>query len=490
MRLIMPRLPSVGLALLLTWGTVCECLAQDKRSSDEPPRVLRLYPAAEADPPLRYRLWPAAALREERSSAVFVNRAVMLSMQAQNDPAKRQAFTDRYNEWSEMELTKLPRDEVRKFLDQYAQTSLRELARAENLMQVDYDLRLDELGAVAMVQTVLPELQEMRQLARLLSLRARLAIAERRWDQAVNDLRLGFRLGEIAAHSTDFLVGRLVGYAISNLMLDAIEEAIQLPDCPSLYWALASLPEEHLFEVRDSVEFESGLITRLMGRQALPDKVIGAEAARAEIRRLAKEVHMIVNYDERSDLTLPSLFSGLYVVAMADDSRDFLATTAWGEDAFKLSAPEAVLRATLLKYSRARDQWVKWGMLPDELWSEYRAERDAAIRATESGDPVLAVINLLTPAVDAAHQASRRLRQTRNLLISIEALRLHAASAGGFPESTERLRPVPCWQDSIARKPFGYQRTSRTTATLTRSPRWANDTDFSLALELLPTERN
>ena len=103
----------------------------------------------------------------------------------------------------------------------------------------------------------------MRTLARVLSLRARLAIREQRWDDLVDDCRVGFRLAEVAGHSTDFLVGRLVGFAIANTMMEVIEQAIQQPGCPNLYWALASLPSARLFETRNSLEFESILISRV-----------------------------------------------------------------------------------------------------------------------------------------------------------------------------------------------------------------------------------
>ncbi|MCG8649308.1 MAG: hypothetical protein MI861_05725, partial [Pirellulales bacterium] len=175
-----------------------------------PIKVLKIYAAAEPDPALRYRFWPAPEKRTEGNPVPLVNRSIMLSLQELNNQASRTEFSDKWNRWSEMSLSELPCDEVREFLTQFGSVPLGELARAENDMRLEYDLKLREMSAPEIIQTLLPEFQEMRYLARLLQLRARLAAAEQRWDDMASDIRLGFRLAEVAGLSTEFLVGRLV----------------------------------------------------------------------------------------------------------------------------------------------------------------------------------------------------------------------------------------------------------------------------------------
>ncbi len=341
-----------------------------------------------------------------------------------------------------------------------------------------------------MIQTLLPELQEMRQLGRLLNLRARLAIAEKRWNDVINDCRLGFRLSEVAGHSTDFLVGRLVGFAITRMMLEVVEEAIQYPECPNLYWALASLPENRLFETRESIEYESVLISRIFeDTDPLPDHPIGEVAARERIRRISRQADLTMFYgwgkeQDRSESS--QLLTGMYVVMMAEPSRDLLASTPeWGERARELSAPEAVLRTTQLKLARSRDRWVAWSLLPPELWDEYKAERNAAFDVNESSlDLMESLVSMLTPAVNAARMAGQRTHQQRNFLLTVEAIRMHAASKRELPTTIQNMRPVPPWRDTVAAKPFGYHRTSPTKATLSRAPQWNGDTETSFTIEL------
>jgi hypothetical protein len=486
-------------ALIVSCLAVCSAEAQvlkspksqNPKSAAEPePKQLTLYAEQQPDPLLRYRLWPAPEHRRDENPAPLISRAVILSLQGPSD--MRQEFEKSFNEWSNLPIDELPREQIRKVLGAYAST-IKELRRTENLTRLEYNLQLDQLSAPEMIQTLLPELQEMRRLARLLSLHARLAVAEQRWDDAVDDCRLGFRLAEVAGHSTEFLIGRLVGFAISATMMAVIEEAIQQPECPNLYWALASLPENRLFETRDSIEFESVLLSRIFSTAGpLPDHPIGEVAAREGIRKLVHEVNQTLRSggDSMASPEVSQLLAGIYVLTLAEPSRDLLASTeAWGERVDELSASEAVLRATNLKFARVRDRWVAWSMMPPELWDEYAAERNVAFGFGESrSDLLVSLVSSLTPAVNAARSAGRRTHQQRNWLLTIEAIRMHAADNGELPATIENMRPVPAWTDALANKSFGYHRLSDTKATLTRAPRWNRDEETTIQIELRDTK--
>jgi hypothetical protein len=451
------------------------------------PKTLALHAMQPPDPLLRYRLWPAPEHRRDENPAALVNRAVILSLQVSPDTKKD--FVERYERWKEMPAESLPREEVRQLLSRYSHV-FGELARCENLMRIDYNLQLDQLSATEMIMTLLPELQEMRQLARLIELRARLAIAEEHWDDVVDDCRLGFRLAEVAGHSTNFLVGRLVGLAVSGTMMGVIEEAIQRPACPNLYWALVSLPDERLFEMREALEYESLLLPRVLSAAgAIPPQPIGAEAAREKLRAIVRQANQMMQSSGENGLpdAAVDLMTGAYVVVLAEPARELLALTPqWAERAHELSASEAVLRASKLKLDRVRDRWIAWSMLPTEVWDEYAPERQAAFSIQASLVDVLERLPwLLMPAVDAARSAGRRAQQQRNLLLTLEAIRMHAAETGELPLTTEHMRPVPAWGDAMAAQPFGYQRSSPTHAVLSRAPRWpGNDPETSLHLEL------
>lgn len=480
-------------SVLFTTPVVAQVEVSPSLQSDEPvkakppePQVIEISARSQPDPMLRYRFWPAPEKRRSENPSVLVNRAVLLV--ANRTEEAKQQFADKYEQWKDMPLDELPKEEMHSWLGNYA-SALGELSRAELLMTIDYDLQLDRLTANEMIQTLLPEFQEMRQLARLLQLRARLAVAEQRWDDAVQDLRVGFRLAEVAAHSTDFLIGRLVGFAIGGVMMEVIEEAIQQPDCPNLYWALSAMPTDRLFETKSSLEFESVLMARLFDAgEPLPDEPIGATAAREKLKRMVKEVNdTLVSAQVGAGNGAPGqLLAGAYVVAMTEPCRELLSETEqWSGRMDELSSAEAVLRATLLKFARVRDRWVAWSTLPDELWDEYEVERRAAFGVDRSEQDVLIQLaSMLMPAVEAARTAGLRGEQQHHLLTTIEAIRMHAAESGELPKSLDKLRPVPAWQDAIAAEPFSYQRHSQDSATISRAARYPNDQETTFYLKL------
>ena len=91
---------------------------------------------------------------------------------------------------------------------------------------------------------------------------------------------------------------------------------------------------------------------------------------------------------------------------------------------------------------------------------------------------------MLTPSVDAAMRAGLRTQQLHHWLVTIEAIRLHAGETGELPESLRQLQPVPAWDDAIARQPFGYQRSTPNSATLTRATRYPDDPETTFQIEL------
>jgi hypothetical protein len=88
---------------------------------------------------------------------------------------------------------------------------------------------------------LLPEVQQLRELASCLQLRSRVQVAEHSFDDAIvttkTTLALSRHLGQ---HPT--LIADLVGLAIANIGLRPVEEMIGEPGCPNLYWALTDLP--------------------------------------------------------------------------------------------------------------------------------------------------------------------------------------------------------------------------------------------------------
>src|SRR5207253_6822071 len=86
-----------------------------------------------------------------------------------------------------------------------------------------------------------PEMQKMRELIWALKVRFRGEVAARRFDDALATAKTMFAIARhLGEHPT--LIGDMVGMAAAFIAIDPLEEMLQQPGCPNLYWALTILP--------------------------------------------------------------------------------------------------------------------------------------------------------------------------------------------------------------------------------------------------------
>ncbi|QDT11870.1 hypothetical protein [Planctomycetes bacterium K23_9] len=467
---------------------------QDRNSIDESSvQTLTIWASAEPQPAMRYRFWPAPHNRLAKNVMPMIGRSVVFQASLKRNEQVKTHFTKAEQDWPELSLKELPTAEVHEFLNRYSRNVLAELERGENCMLTAYDLDIDRQSAAAIVNTLLPEFQEMRGVARILNLRLRLAAAEGRWDDFSRDCRLSFRLAEAASRSTDFLVGRLVGIAIAGLAMQSIEEAMQEPNCPNFYWALASIPEERLFETREAIEFDGTLVSRLNGNEPLPDEPIGPEAARMRLKQLTTSANdLLTASGTTSEKGSLQLMAGLYVVTMVDTAREALQKTdQWRDRVQALSAPEAVLRYTHLRFNQLQDDWMKWSLLPPEQAAKFIDRQENSMkRSSASGNVLESLVAHLSPAVKAASRAGLRARQEKFFLMTVEAIRIHAAQSGVLPNQLSDLDSVPAMTDPLTLVPFEYLRTSDVGATLKRAARYPSDKQTTFQINLMKKDRN
>ena len=89
-------------------------------------------------------------------------------------------------------------------------------------------------------------MQETSALCRLLVMRTRLEIAEGRIDSAIHWLQTGLALGRHVGQHASTLIQSLISAAITTQMAVPLEDLIQAPGAPNLYWAVANLPRPFL----------------------------------------------------------------------------------------------------------------------------------------------------------------------------------------------------------------------------------------------------
>ena len=73
-------------------------------------------------------------------------------------------------------------------------------------------------------------------------MRFRAEVALGRFDDALRTAKTMFAMSRhLGEHPT--LIGNLVGIAIANIAIGPLEEMLEQPGCPNLYWALTNLPD-------------------------------------------------------------------------------------------------------------------------------------------------------------------------------------------------------------------------------------------------------
>lgn len=467
-------------------------LIGDKESVDSTDNRVVISPAAEPDSALRYQFWPPQDQQQPADAMPHFSRAVLMATTTRLRDRDLFFNADRDARWLHSKWKPEYAEEIRDFLSHY-DDALTELDRGTNCMQTDYSIVDSAVTIAEMYQMLLPEVQESRSLARLLQLRAKLEMRAGRWDEFTRTMQTMFRLSEMVGQAGDLLISRLVAIAIAGVAVETIQEASAQPGCPNFYWALAALPTG-LLDVRSAIDQELQMLPNLTpGLATNPDTPIGAVAARAKLAAIihvANEL-LLLSESPRADQakSLSQLTGGLVVIAVAEQSRAYLRTqTGWGDQADELSDSECVLRAFAIEVDRATSNSLKWNWLPDSIRLENAGQSEDEMRrlrrlANSEINPAAIILNLVLPATTAACRAEYRGRQSIALQATIESIRDFAAEHERLPESLDELT-LPAWPDPVTQHPFGYERMTLQTATLTRGGHHHGDEHTTSLLQL------
>jgi hypothetical protein len=449
----------------------CPATAPAQAMPDRPVTTIILHPAAEPIPALKYRLVPERRTLVPGNAAVFYHRAIQLVI----EPRLRQTTRDRGTtgtpatsadsrmaSWMSGPIAKMPRDEAASQLRLFqAPLAEVELGAARAHCDWEFDRRTEG------IRLLIPEIQEMRALARLVGVRARLAILDGKSDEAMHWIETGMVMGRHVAHGP-MLIQALVGIAIDGQMRQCLEDLLQAPAAPSLYWALADRPRPFI-DMRYPMEGERSLLEReLPELEELDRAPWSLEEARRFTDALQAKLFSFVSGESIPGTNaaippdLPGALRRLGIAAMAakiypEARRNLIARGRPAEIVDAMPIVQASALFTLEEYQRVRDESYKWLNFP--YWQSYnRIDRPwSATVEQKLANPLLTLFSTLAPALNSARLASIRLERQLDVLQCIEAIRLYAAAHGGkFPDSLEELSDAPAPIDPATGKPFHY----------------------------------
>lgn len=320
--------------------------------------------------------------------------------------------------------------------------ALRLVDRAARLDKPDWQILLKV--KTDGISLLLPDLQKMRELAGALQGRFREEIAQQRYDDAIVTAKTLFALSRhVGEHPT--LIGDLVGIAIAMIGVAPLEEMLEQPGCPNLYWALTDLPYP-LISLEGGLAGERVLIHSEF-RDLSETKPMTAE----QIKKVIDHIDYIRKFEaDRVKVTTRQ-----WIAVRAKDEKKLAAAKARlvesGLDAAKLDtfpADQIILLDEVREFAVRRDEATKFLKLPTPEYEKWSPKEALA------KEPAL--LELFLFSARKVRLAQGRLEQRFALLRHVEAIRMYAAEHDGkLPEKLDDIQ-LPLPTDPFTGKPFRY----------------------------------
>jgi hypothetical protein len=411
---------------------------------------LSVQPMAAPKPALKYQLLPEV---HELKPGNPAQNYLKCFAEQRNFFFSKEATADRARYLS-IPLSELPAD---KLLD-YGRHAL---------WQADWAARLDALDwqMVQQVQTEgtdmpMAELGRLELLGPALRVRFRAEIAGHRYDAAARTAKTMFALARhLGEHPTES--ANLLGLSIAQLAVTTLEEMVQQPGCPNLYWALTDLPCP-LVDLRKGLQGERALVAADL-RPLRDDVPMTPEQVEAFISRLSG----IIGFMREQAGAAPRGLRSELTARVKDAERVRAARgrliEAGMPESLVLTFPpgQVILLDEKREYEARRDEGMK--LLALAPW-----QIDALVSGEGVGQGDGLFADFLPHAI-SDRRAQARLEQRLAFLRHVEALRLYAAGHDGrLPETLAQV-PVPLPTDPFTGRPFVYT-VEKTTATLCGNP--------------------
>jgi hypothetical protein len=446
----MPR----SLLALLLLAPVALAQPQPEAKDGKVVVPITLHPTAAPKPLSRFYLTPQYV---EQQPGNRIPTFMKASMEQQNFFAKEPA--ELREKWNQMPLAELPLDDIkksgcvgglahRKDFHDFTESAGRplsdvdEAARQESVdWQVWFNTRRDGVG------TLLPEVQRMRELAQVLKVRMRYEVRTGEFDKAAYSARTFYGLASaFERHPT--LIGLLVGIAIDTVGLGVVEEMIQQPGCPNLYWSLTERPAEG-FSPRLAVQGEKVIIVAHF--KPLADDTVMTDA---DLKKMTGTIDLMIGLNEQKGPKPSERFADLAKdeAKVAAFRKGLTAAGRKADAVAKFPPLQVVLAHNLLRYETLLDEITAVFQVPHAEALKMAAAAEAKLKAED--DAVLA--KALLPSVLKVRTAVTRNQQQVAYLRVIEAIRLHAHDNGGkLPETLADVK-VPLPKDPVTGGEFSY----------------------------------
>ncbi len=419
-------------------------------AEEQAPIKLTLHPAAEPTPALKYRLLTGFLEQIPGNAAVHYGKVTAEERVFFSNQELRESIV----RWLDTPLEQLRRDKVHLPSGGKIEDDLRRAARCE---YCDWQLPIRDEPFFTIH---LSEVQQCREFGRILGARARLQMAEGHFDDTVETFQTGYALARNVAQG-ETIVNGLVGIAVASITNHQVQEFVQQPNSPNLYWAMTMLPTP-MIDMSRAIEVESSGIELTFPelRELLSARRTDDEWRELFHRFATQVVEWIRTGEDKPQQPTPEEL---------DEACEQISRTAKGiliqggmspREVQAMSVHQLALIHTLQLHQELLDDGIKCYSLP---YPQAIAGIDAAIQqadeAHRDGRQIISLSSRILSAIRTARSASVRTDREIALLRMLEALRIYAASHDGkLPEQLSDITEVPIPVDPVTGEPFVYRR--------------------------------
>jgi hypothetical protein len=421
-------------------------------------------------PALRFALLPELRDQIPGNAAPLYRKAGELLNKIGANAAERNSVRDLLFQWESVPPDQLPRDDVRKALALYKESlAVLDMATRAEFCNWEFAQRLREQG----VNTLLPEIQQIREAGTVLCVKALLELADDQPDLALNTLRSAFAL---AKHVGDapVLICHFVGRAIAARVNSVLVLVIAHPKTPNLFWSLQSLPQPFL-DLRKAFEGE-----RLAVYGTFPGSLEVAnnlEAGPLTPEQITKIIHTAKGLRE------PGLPEFAWRILLARNilannqtaKKDLIAAGRPREKVEQWPHVQVALMQAFGEFDQFIDEMHRCQTLP--FWEAAPAleQLENRIRTSRSVvtllGPAFPLVPQFLPSTTRVIQIRAGLERQFAALRCLEAIRLYAAEhKGQLPANLAEIKDTPIPVCPVTGRPFDYRKTGDDQAVLKAPP--------------------
>jgi hypothetical protein len=300
--------------------------------------------------------------------------------------------------------------------------------------------------------TLLPHLRPLRDLERILEVRALQQIDGDRIDDAIASLRSGYVLSRNVGKER-VLISLLISEVGSAAMNDATGHLMSSPDSPNLYWAIVNIPTSKSL-LEDSMGGETQWLasTGLMV-QRLHDGDLTAEEWKSVLQYasqlLGGDAHDALSADSIVQMTSPQL--------QARARQEYAASHHLTPDqASRVDPLVAICAFYYQQYRIALDEMFKLRTLPYPVLLAKSREYDDYKKKLIDEQP----LNFFLQALGSIHKPIWRAAEVDRqaaALATVEAIRSYAAANNRqFPAHLDDIKDTPAPENPATGLPFNY----------------------------------